>query len=78
MESVVDLRYEDLVQDRLGRVSELYQRLDLGDFEPIRDKLVAFIAAQKDYQANEHQLEPGLKSEIRSRWSGYFEKYGYE
>lgn len=76
-ESVIDVRYEDLVQDPVGHVRSLYERLNLGDFEPLRAKLEAFVAGQKDYKTNRHELDPALKNEIRQRWSSYFEKYGY-
>jgi len=76
-ESIIDIRYEELVKDPVGHVRELYERFELGDFEPIREKLEAFVAGQKDYQVNRHELEPALKEEIRRRWSAYFEKYGY-
>jgi hypothetical protein len=77
-ESIIDVRYEDLVKDPIGHVQALYAKLNLGDFEPIRAKLEAFVASQKDYKTNRHELAPALQEEIRRRWSGYFEKYGYE
>jgi omega-hydroxy-beta-dihydromenaquinone-9 sulfotransferase len=75
--AIVDLRYEDLVQDPVARVGQVYQRLQLGDFEPVREKLTHFVAGKKGYQTNRHDLEPGLKEDIRKRWGGYFERYGY-
>jgi hypothetical protein len=65
------------VQDPVGHVRDIYQRLDLGDFEPLQPRLEAFVAGQKDYQTNVHSLPPAVRDEIRRRWSGYFEKYGY-
>ena len=76
--AVVDLRYEDLIADPVGEVAQLYQRLNLGDFEPIREKIAAFVGTQKDYQPNKHQMDEELKARIRERWAGYFERYGYE
>jgi hypothetical protein len=75
--NIVDLRYEDLVADPVGKVAEIYQQLDLGDFEPVRDKLAAFVGEQKDYQTNKHSLDPALREKIRERWAGYCERYGY-
>jgi omega-hydroxy-beta-dihydromenaquinone-9 sulfotransferase len=77
MENIVDVRYEDLVQDPVGHVHSLYEKLGLGDFDSVRAKLEEFVVRQKDYKTNQHELEPELQSEIRGRWSGYFEKYGY-
>jgi hypothetical protein len=76
--SVVDLRYEDLIADPVGEVAKLYERLDLGDFELVRDKIAAFVGAQKDYKPNQHQMDEALKARIRERWAAYFEQYGYE
>jgi hypothetical protein len=76
-ESVVDLKYEDLVQDPVGHVQALYERLGLGDFSPVRDKLVQYAAGKKDYKTNRHELEPELKTAIRLRWSEYFDRFGY-
>lgn len=76
--SVVDLKYEDLVQDPVSHVQALYERLDLGDFGPIRDRLEQYVAGKKDYKTNRHELEPELKSAIRQRWAEYFERFGYE
>jgi len=76
--AVVDLRYEDLVADPVGEVAKLYDRLNLGDFGPVRDKVAAFVGTQKDYKTNKHQMDETLKARIRERWAGYFERYHYE
>lgn len=75
--TVIDLRYEDLVQNPVARVQDLYERLDLGDFEPVRFRLTEFVAGKKDYKTNQHQLRDDLKADLRQRWQGYFERYGY-
>jgi len=75
---IIDVRYEDVVRDPVGQLETIYKHLDLGDFEVFRGVLQAYAAEQKDYQANRHeQLEPEIRAEIRRRWAGYFEKYGY-
>lgn len=76
--NIHDLRYEDLVADPIGEVERIYSRLGLGDFGPVREKLTAFVGEQKDYKTNIHAINEALKAEIRQRWAGYFEKYGYE
>ena len=76
--SVYDLRYEDLVADPVGEVERLYKTLDLGDFEVVRKQIAAFVGTQKDYKTNKHELDEPLKAQIRERWAGYFERYGYE
>jgi hypothetical protein len=76
--SMVDLKYEDLVRDPLGEVERIYRELKLGDFEPVREKLAAYVSAHKNYQPNVHELDAETKAEIRRRWGAYMERYGYE
>jgi hypothetical protein len=72
-----EVRYEDLVRDPIATLRDIYSVLDLGDFEAVRPQLEAYVDAQKDYVKNQHQLAPALKAEIRRRWAGYIERYGY-
>lgn len=72
-----ELRYEELVRDPIGEMQRIYEVLELGDFEPVRAKLEAYVEEQKDYVKNQHSLDPELKAEIRRRWADYIERYGY-
>lgn len=74
---ICDIRYADLVADPLQVIAEIYDKLNLGDFAQARPKLAAYVAEQRDYKTNVHQVEPETAAEVRRRWSGYFEKYGY-
>jgi len=73
-----DVRYEDLVRDPVTAVERIYRQLNLGNFEQLRPKIEAYAAAQKDYKTNVHELDEPLQAEIRRRWGGYMERYGYE
>jgi hypothetical protein len=77
-DAIYDIRYEDLVADPVGEVGKIYDRLSLGDYEPVRGKIAEFVAGQKDYKTNVHQMNEPLKARIRQRWASYFERYGYE
>jgi len=73
-----ELKYEDLVRDPMTQLRRIYEQLELGDFDTVRLQMEAHVGGQKDYKTNQHELEPELKSEIRRRWSDYFERFGYE
>ena len=75
---IIDVRYEDLVQDPVGQVERIYRELEIEGLETVRDRLHAFIGQLNDYKPNRHEeLEPEIRAAIRRRWSGYIEKYGY-
>lgn len=75
---IIDIRYEDLVNDGCGELSRIYEQLDLGDFEMVKPQLESVIAQKKNYKKNQHTLSDELVANINRRWSGYFERYGYE
>jgi hypothetical protein len=75
---IYEIRYEDLVADPVGEVGKIYDRLGLGDYTLVREKIAAFAAEQKDYQPNKHRYDDALKARIRREWAAYFERYGYE
>lgn len=74
---IVDVRYDDLVADPVGVIEDIYQRLNLGDFSPVRESLENYLRQQPPYQTNVHQLTPDLNAEITLRWRHYCETYGY-
>ncbi len=73
-----ELKYEDLVRDPMTQLRRIYEQLELGDFDAVAPQMQAYVGGQKDYKTNKHELEPELRSEIRRRWSDYFDRYGYE
>jgi hypothetical protein len=76
--TLYEIKYEDLVKDPVGQCEQIYRELDIGNFEPVREKIAGYMQSQKDYQTNKHQLDEATQAEIRRRWSGYFERFGYE
>jgi len=75
---IIDIRYEDLVADTMGQVERIYRELEIDGFGTVRDRLQAFVGQRKNYKPNRHEeLTPEIRAEIRRRWSGYIEKYGY-
>jgi hypothetical protein len=74
---IVDVRYEDLVADPLGVLETIYDRLQLGDFQHVRERLSQYVGEQRDYQTNRHDVSPEQQAEIQRRWHAYFTQYGY-
>ena len=72
-----DLRYEDLVQDPIGRMEALYDHLGLGEFDRVRPAMEEYLESVADYQPNRYELSPEQRAEVARRWAPYFAKYGY-
>ncbi len=73
-----EVRYEDLVADPAGKIKELYERLDLGDYENARPGVERYVERTKNYKVNRHELPAEMRDQITRRWGKYIERYGYE
>jgi hypothetical protein len=75
---ICELRYEDLARDPLPTLQHLYEQLDLGDFQRVRDRMAASVNQRQGYRKAKHTIAAELKAAIRQRWAFYFERYGYD
>jgi hypothetical protein len=75
---LVELRYEDLIAAPVEQTRRIYDRLGLAGFDAARPRLEHFLAAQRDYRTNRHELDDGMRRQIARRWRGYIERYGYD
>lgn len=74
---LVDVRYEDLVANPVETMRQLYQHLNLGDFEQVEPLLQARLAKHDDYRPNQHHIDRELELDILQRWPEYAQRYGY-
>jgi hypothetical protein len=72
-----EVRYEDLVRDKARELKRVYDHLGLGDFEQALPSLEGYLAKTTGYQSNRFELDPEIREQIKKRWRGYLERYGY-
>jgi hypothetical protein len=73
----VTLRYESLIADPVAEIGELYKRLDLGDFEPVRESIVAEAARRRGYRAQARLPSDIWRTRVSTEWAEVFTHYGY-
>jgi hypothetical protein len=71
------VRYEDLVQDPIGEMEKLYDRLDLGGFDEFEPRLKEYLADNSGYETNRYELTPAQRAEIVRRWGSVIHRYRY-
>lgn len=74
---LLDVRYEDLVEDKVGTMRQIYDCLDLGEFETVRPAIEAYAKEHADYRPHQYAPAPELEREVFQRWKPYYERYGY-
>lgn len=71
------VRYENLVQQPLKAMENLYRQLDLPDFEFVRPQLEAEISGRRDYLQESAWPSRGCARRIAEEWRNVFDQYGY-
>ena len=72
-----ELRYEDLVANPAAEIERIYEKLDLGNFEPARAGVERYVAGVKEYKTNRYRLDTRLRDEITDRWGEHIRRFGY-
>jgi hypothetical protein len=76
-DALCELRYEDLIDDPMRVLRQVYDCLDLGNFEIVEPRIDAYLRGRAEYRASQYQLPADLEEEITRRWAFYFEMFGY-
>jgi hypothetical protein len=77
-DQLYELRYEDLIEDPADQMRQIYQQLNLGDFEKVEPAVAGHLAEVKNYRTNHYSLAEETRNQIRNRWNAYFQQYGYD
>ncbi len=73
-----EVRFEDLIQDRVGTIKRVYSELGLAGFEKVRPALERHIASVADYEKNTYPDLPAKKRRrIAEAWRPCFRRWGY-
>jgi hypothetical protein len=71
------VRYEELVADPIGSLGQIYEQLELGDFQPAQQHAEAYLSMMSDYQTNKYELSDLEREQIAGRWREFIEQHGY-
>jgi hypothetical protein len=71
----VTIRYESLVENPLGVIEQLYGRLELLDFEPVRHALMNEVQRRRQYRAKGSLPSPAWRERIEKEWAPILEQY---
>jgi len=75
---LIEIRYNDLINNPLKMLENIYNRLEIRGFEKISEKAQKYIDEQKIYEINKHELEKRIIEDVNNNWAEYREKYGFK
>lgn len=70
--------YRDLLAAPARALEDIYESLNLGDFDPCRERVLQEWKKRERYQVNSYEdLEPEITEQLRLEWRAYYEEFGY-
>lgn len=64
----LEVRYEDLDGNELPCLEEIYERLELPEFDAAKEKFATYVKAHANYQKNEYDLDGATRERVRQHW----------
>ena len=76
---LAEVRYQDLCEQPMATMENIYGRLKLGSFDPVRPPLASYLERLRDYQKNVFPTPPEEELQLVSRrLQRYLEDFGYQ
>ncbi len=76
-ENLIEIRYEDMLEDPFKTIKSVYDELSLANFSMSEQKFKDYISKQKSYKTNTHNLSDEAIDKISERWDFAFKEFGY-
>jgi len=76
--NLVEVRYEDLIEQPLSELERIYNTLNLGGFEENKSTFKEYLAAQSSIETSKYKLDEETKERIYESWKFAFDAFGYE
>ena len=76
--NLIEIRYEDLTANPIETLKTVYQRLSLGEFDPVAEKVIAFLSRKNNYKRNQHTITAELRDLISTHCAAYMQRYGQD
>lgn len=76
--NLVEIAYKDLIGNELPVLRDLYQKLQIPDWEQFEQVITPYLDSIKGYKVNKLTIEPELEEYVYNRWRNVYDTYGYD
>lgn len=76
--NIVEIQYEDFVNEPVKTLKEIYKRLELKGFEEAQYAFKEFAERYKNYKPYDYKIDESVKKKIYEEWEFAFKEFGYQ
>ena len=74
---LIEVGYEAFFEDQEYWLQKIYNQLELGDYELVRELFEQEIQSYQGYKTNKYQLTKAQEERVKAEWHFAFERFGY-
>jgi hypothetical protein len=76
-ESLVEIKYEDLVADPIKQVTHIYSQLKLPGIETALPEMQKYLEKQSNYKTNRYTIDTSIIELVKQNWGFALDRWGY-
>ena len=76
-ENLIEVRFQDLLESPLEKIRELYDHLNLGEFEEVRPLFEDYLSDKIGYKPATYDIPEGERKILEEQWKFSFDEWGY-
>lgn len=73
----IEIAYDDLDQQPLACLENIYGQLGIGDFERQAPRFSAYLESIRGYRKNPHRFDPATLDKVDAAWGPWLKRWGY-
>lgn len=74
----IELKFEEFETEPLAYLKQIYEQLDLGDWETTKPHFTAYLSSQKSYQKNRYEFPLEDIQQVETYWNTFLERWNYQ
>jgi hypothetical protein len=76
--NLIEIRYEDFIQQPLKHIQRMYAELQLDGFKESEQSFKDYLASQIHVKRHTYDITEEVKEKIYKEWKFAFDEFGYE
>ena len=76
--NLIEISYEDLVEDPLKQLKNIYQKLNIKGFEKAIPEFEKYLNSKKDYKTNVYKIDKKIIDNVKKNWNFTIKLWDYK
>ena len=76
--NLMEVRYQDLLENPIDELSSIYTKMDLGDFDKMKPVFNDYLSDKRGHKPAVYNTPENELNQLRKDWRFSFDEWGYQ